>query len=106
MVYNIKRMDMFRVVVDEMNLESISSAIQETLQLSTPSDDETILSGGNIESMPIVEQVECVLSAHNDNWPQVQSVYYSKHDGQRLKMEIAWFRIIKKCEGCGCECSQ
>jgi hypothetical protein len=100
MIYDVKKMDLYRIIVDEINIDTISSAIRGVMGfIPTLNADETSLINGNIESINISEQVECTLEAHHGTWPDYHPVYFSKRCDNEIKMEIAWFRFVLNRKG-------
>ena len=95
MIYDCKKMDLYRVVVGETNIQCLDNAIRGILELKTLNQDETHETG-NSENMPISEQVECTLEAHGNKWPEAYPIYYTSWRDHRPTMEIAWFRFIEK----------
>lgn len=103
--HDIKKMEMYRIIVHNLNNDSIVSGIIEALDLRSHTDEDAILNGLNIESMPIREQVECIFS--DGESPEIFPIYFSKMIDGTIRMSNAWFRFVEKKEGCNCnECGK
>lgn len=91
MIKDIKRMDLYRIVVDCADRNAIATAIKDVLNLEPSSET----SDGNIEVLPIDNQVQCIFETHGGVWPDTHPIYFHKRFGKRVKMEIVWFRFVE-----------
>jgi len=100
MIHDIKKMDLYRIILDEITIDSVTTAIRDVLEF-IPVVKEGVIStlNGNIESINIAEQVECTLEAHHGSWPDSHPIYFSKKSDSGMKMEISWFRFVLNRKG-------
>lgn len=98
MKYDCKKMDMYRIATDSTDVNNVARIIREVLELKPGYSEEAGYTKlhGNIETMPVDEQIEAVMEMHDGHVPDMFQVWFSVSSAKTVKMETAWFRIVKK----------